>query len=70
MAAINRELLVKLTKYIVDHGVACDINVIIGEGADAFTYNFRIMGSCKKLSPSQRKRNEIRRQKFCQKKTS
>ena len=70
MAVINQELLVKLTKYVVDHGVACDINVIIGEDADAFTYDFRRIGSCKYLSPSQRKRNEIRRQKFCQKKTS
>ena len=73
MAAVNHELLVKcleLTKYVVENGIACDINVMMGEGSNAFTYNFRRTGHSKTLSPSQRKRNELRQQEFCRKKAT
>ena len=73
MAAINQELLVKcleLTKYAIENCGAFDINVMMGDGIDAFKYNFRRPGQSKNLSPSQRKRNDLRRQEFCRKKAN
>ena len=72
MAANNQELMFKcleLIKYVIDNGVDFEMSVKIGDGDNAFTYNFKRGGSnSKNLSPSQRKRNEDRKQEYCKKK--
>ena len=72
MAANNQELMFKcleLTKYVIDNGVDFEMTVKIGDGDNAFAYNFKRGGSKSNyLSPSQRKRNEDRKQEYCRKK--
>jgi hypothetical protein len=66
MASENTELLLKcleLTKHIVDKNMFCCINVKMGEGKDEFVYNFN-NGLTKRLSPSQEKRNFLRKQEY------
>ena len=70
MAAENSELLLKcleFTKYIVDRNMMCSINIKMGEVKNEFNYNFS-NGARTKLSPSQEKRNILRRQEFINRK--
>ena len=65
MAAEKSELLLKcleLTKHIVDRNMTCVINIKMGEGKDDFNYNFNNGLILKKISPSQEKRNFLRKQ--------
>ena len=65
MAAENSDLLLKcleLTKHIVDRNMTCVINIKMGEGKSDFNYNFNNGLVLKKTSPSQEKRNFLRKQ--------
>ena len=66
----NSEMLVKcldLTKHIVDKIMVCHINIKFGEGKDEFAYNFNNV-CAKRMSPSQEKRNFLRKEEHIKKK--
>ena len=70
MAAENAELLLKcleLTKHIVDRNMMCFIDIKMGEGKSDFKFTFN-NGLKKRLSPSQEKRNILRKQEYMKKK--
>ena len=66
MSTENSEILLKcleLTKHIVDRNMGCFINIKLGEGKSEFSYNFNNVLK-KKISPSQEKRNNLRKQEY------